>query len=31
MQSTIIKDDLVKLHEFNPNDVTAFLKDKNDS
>ena len=31
MQSTIIKDDLVKLHEFNQNDVTAFLKDKNDS
>ena len=31
MQSNIVKEDLIKLHEFNPNDVSNFIKDKNDS
>ena len=31
MQSTIAKDDLIKLHEFNPEDASNFIEDKNDS
>jgi RnfABCDGE-type electron transport complex B subunit len=31
MQSTIAKEDLIKLHEFNPEDASNFIEDKNDS
>ena len=31
MQSTIAKEDLIKLHEFNPEDASNFIEDKDDS